>query len=167
MCALLLYIHSFLSRIDHTYPILVSAQKIKRIRTKQLLDPRIDSVTQLRHKRVGEISCYLANSHIYVLTKKLPICVRSAVLNIFFNFKLCKRYFTISLFVEGKKLKVWKFKMKLSMKLNDVSCLPEAMKRIPISTIYLRRTRALLLKIIVILLSEKDPKRLFKTAVDM
>ena len=42
MCALLLYILSFLSRIDHTYPILVSAQKIKRIRTKQLLDPRID-----------------------------------------------------------------------------------------------------------------------------
>ena len=135
MCALLLYILSFLSGIDHTYPILVSAQKIKRIRTKQLLDPRIDETVWHNYVTKGWVRSTAIKLIVTFMFWQKKLVAQHCVFcsfEYFFNFKLCKRYFTISLFVEAKKLKVSKW--NFSMKLNDVSYLPEAMKRIPIST---------------------------------
>ena len=112
MCALLLYILSFLSGIDHTYPILVSAQKIKRIRTKQLLDPRIDETVWHNYVTKGWVRSAAIKLIVTFMfwQKSYPfLCVLQFW--IFFQFQTLQKIF-YNLFICWSK-EVESFKMKL------------------------------------------------------
>ena len=160
MCALLLYILSFLSRIDHTYPILVSAQKIKRIRTKQLLDPRIDETVWHNYVTKGWVRSAAIKLIVTFMfwQKSYPfLCVLQFW--IFFQFQTLQKIF-YNLFIwrrkEVESLKIqnetfheieWRFLFARSNETNS-------------NFDHLFRTRELMLKIFVNFLSAKHPKML-------